>query len=50
LTPQAAERLIAAAKKCGRHGQRDFAMILLAYRRGFRVSELVVLCQDRLDL
>jgi type 1 fimbriae regulatory protein FimB/type 1 fimbriae regulatory protein FimE len=41
LTPAEIDRLIAAAQHLGRHGQRDATMILLAYRHGLRVSELV---------
>lgn len=43
LTPHEIELLMTAAKKQGRHGQRDATMILLAYRHGLRVSELVSL-------
>lgn len=50
LTPDEVTRLAAAAGKLGRHGQRDTALILLAYRHGLRVSELVVLRWDQVDL
>jgi type 1 fimbriae regulatory protein FimE len=50
LTPQEVERLIAAARSVGRHGHRDGTIILLAYRHGLRVSELVALRWDQLDL
>ena len=50
LTPGEVERLITAAGKLGRHGQRDAAMILIAYRHGLRVSELVALRWDQVDL
>ncbi|MFT4060614.1 MAG: tyrosine-type recombinase/integrase [Legionella sp.] len=50
LTPTEIDRLIAAAKRTGRHGQRDATMILLAYRHGLRVSELISLCWSQLDL
>jgi integrase len=43
LTPDEIERLIKAAKKRGRYGARDALAILLAYRHGLRVSELVAL-------
>src|ERR1019366_10257728 len=43
LTQAEVERLIAAAGKAGRHGVRDGTLILLAYRHGLRVSELVEL-------
>jgi integrase len=41
LTPAEVERLIATAKKRGRYGQRDALAILMCYRHGLRVSELV---------
>ena len=50
LTPDEVDQLIAAARKLGRHGERDAAMILIAYRHGFRVSELVALRWDQIDL
>ena len=42
--------MIAAAAAIGQHGTRDAALILLAYRHGLRVSELVSLRWDRTDL
>jgi len=50
LTPTEIDRLIAAARRTGRHGKRDATMILLAYRHGLRVSELISLCWTQLDL
>ena len=50
LTPDEIERLMAAAKSLGRHGHRDATLILLAYRHGLRVSELVALRWDMVDL
>ncbi len=50
LTPAEVERLIAAAGKLGRHGHRDATMILVAFRHGLRVSELVALRWDQVDL
>jgi type 1 fimbriae regulatory protein FimB len=50
LTPAEVERLIAAAQRLGRHGHRDATMILLAYRHGLRVCELVSLRREQLDL
>jgi len=44
LTPNEMDQLIDAAKKQGRHGHRDATMILLAYRHGLRVSELISGC------
>jgi integrase len=42
------ERLIEAAKG-NRYGHRDATMILMAYRHGLRVSELVDLRWDQID-
>src|SRR6056297_1888108 len=50
LTPKEMERLMAAAKSLGRHGHRDATLILLAYRHGLRVSELVALRWKAIDL
>ena len=50
LTPTEIDRLITAARHTGRHGQRDATMILLAYRHGLRVSELISLFWSQLDL
>lgn len=50
LTPSEIDRLIAAARRLGRHGHRDATMILLACRHGLRVSELVSLRREQLDL
>lgn len=49
LTPPEAAKLIEQAKS-GRHGQRDSTALLLAYRHGLRVSELVSLRWDQIDL
>ncbi len=49
LTPDEVERLITAAKSVGRHRRRDATLILLAYRHGLRVSELVALRWDMVD-
>ena len=50
LTPAEIDRLMAAARHLGRHGHRDAAMILVAYRHGLRVSELVGLRREQVDL
>ena len=50
LTPAEIDSLIAAARRLGRHGHRDATMILLAFRHGLRVSELVGLRSDQLNL
>jgi type 1 fimbriae regulatory protein FimB/type 1 fimbriae regulatory protein FimE len=50
LTPAEMERLIAAAAKLGRHGHRDACLIRTAYRHGLRVSELVALRWEQIDL
>lgn len=50
LTEPEVELIRNAARKTGRHGQRDGAMILIAYRHGLRVSELVSLRWDQVDL
>jgi type 1 fimbriae regulatory protein FimE len=49
LTETEVERLLQAARK-GRYGPRDATAILLAYRHGLRVSELVTLRWDQVDL
>ncbi|MBT7951825.1 MAG: tyrosine-type recombinase/integrase [Gammaproteobacteria bacterium] len=50
LTEQEVELLMSAARKTGRHGHRDATLILLMYRHGFRVSELVSLRWEQVDL
>jgi type 1 fimbriae regulatory protein FimB/type 1 fimbriae regulatory protein FimE len=50
LTEPGVKVLMAAAKKRGRYGHRDATMILLAYRHGLRVQELVDLQWADLDL
>jgi len=49
LTEPEIKKLINAAKD-NRHGYRDFTMVLLAYRHGLRVSELVDLRWEQVDL
>ena len=48
LTEAEVERLMNAAKR-NRWGHRDATMILVAYRHGLRVSELVDLRWDQVD-
>jgi type 1 fimbriae regulatory protein FimE len=50
LTPNEVEQLMQAAKNAGRYGHRDKTLILIAYRHALRVSELVGLRWDMVDL
>lgn len=50
LTPAEVEKLLQAAAQVGRHGARDRTLILLAYRHGLRVSELVTMRWEQIDL
>jgi site-specific recombinase XerD len=50
LTRDEVTSLLRAAKKSPRHGPRNQAMILIAYRHGLRASELVNLRVSDLDL
>jgi len=50
LTEQEVELLMNAARKIGRHGHRDATLILMSYRHGLRVSELVSLRWEQIDL
>jgi type 1 fimbriae regulatory protein FimE len=43
-------RIRKAAAKLGRHGHRDATMILIAFRHGLRVSELVSVRWDQINL
>jgi type 1 fimbriae regulatory protein FimB len=49
LTDAEIEEFLTAARK-GTHGPRDFLLALLAYRHGFRVSELIDVRLEELDL
>jgi integrase len=49
LTEAEMKRFLEAARHC-RHGIRDYLMMLMAYRHGLRVSELVDLRLKDLDL
>jgi type 1 fimbriae regulatory protein FimE len=50
LTEKEVDRLIEAARRRGRNGQRDAAAILVAYRHGLRASELCSLRWAQIDL
>ncbi len=50
LTAKEVEALMKAARNTGRHGHRDATLVLVAYRHGLRVSELVSLRWDQIDL
>lgn len=50
LTGKEITELMNVARKRGRYGQRDPTMILLAYRHGFRSSELCALRWDQVGL
>ena len=50
LTPDEVERLMDAARETGRYGHRDKTLILIAYRHALRVSELIALRWDMVDL
>lgn len=42
--------MLKASAKIGRHSHRDRTLVLLAYRYGFRVSQLVALRWEQIDL
>ncbi|HLJ39490.1 MAG TPA: tyrosine-type recombinase/integrase [Steroidobacteraceae bacterium] len=50
LTPGEVEKLLAAARRTGRNGGRDEALVLLTFRHGLRVSELVALRWEQVEL
>jgi type 1 fimbriae regulatory protein FimB/type 1 fimbriae regulatory protein FimE len=50
LSEKEVTSLIKAASSIGRHKNRDSTLILVAYRHGLRVSELVSLRWDQVDL
>ena len=50
LSDKEVAALMTAAAGVGRHCARDAALILIAYRHGLRVSELVSLRWDQVDL
>src|SRR5262245_13223327 len=50
LTPDEVDRLIVAAGRRGRYAHRDSTLLMLAYRHGLRVGELVALRWEQVDL
>ncbi len=50
LTHAEVDKLMKAAGATGRHGHRDATLLMVAYRHGLRVSELVALRWDQVDL
>ena len=50
LTSEEVDQLMTSARSVGRHGHRDSTLILVAFRHGLRVSELVALRWDMIDL
>ena len=50
LTPHEVELVIDVSRKQGRYGYRDATMILLTYRHGLRISELLALQWSQIDL
>lgn len=50
LTPNEMALLIAVAGKQPRHGHRNKTLILVMYRHGLRVAELIALHWDQIDL
>jgi integrase len=50
LEEEEVNAMIKAAAAVGRNGKRDACMILIAYRHGLRVSELIALRWDQINL
>jgi type 1 fimbriae regulatory protein FimB/type 1 fimbriae regulatory protein FimE len=50
VTSDQVEQLVRAAGRIGRHRHRDATMILHAFRHGYRVSELIGLRRDQVNL
>jgi site-specific recombinase XerD len=50
LTPDEVEKLLAASKTASRNRVRDYPMLLMAFRHGLRVSELVGMKLKDIDL
>jgi integrase len=49
LMPEEVEALMKAARKVGRHRIRDYTLILMMYRHGLRVSEVIDLRWEQVD-
>jgi len=50
LTPAEVDKLLKASAQVGRHGARDRTLLLIAYRHALRVSELVAMRWEQIDL
>ncbi|MEJ2179722.1 MAG: tyrosine-type recombinase/integrase [Gammaproteobacteria bacterium] len=50
LTSRQIDRVVKAAKENGKHGTRNATLILMAYRHGLRVNELINLKWIHIDL
>lgn len=50
LSERQVERVIKAAKQIGNHGTRNATFLLMAYRHGLRVDELIKLKWSHIDL
>lgn len=50
LTKDEVETLLSTAKKMGKHGHRNYALILIMYRHGLRPGEVGTLRWDQFDL
>ncbi|NER28185.1 MAG: tyrosine-type recombinase/integrase [Symploca sp. SIO1C4] len=50
LRPAEVKEMIVSARKVGRHGVRDAAIILLMFRHGLRTAELAALKWSQIDL
>ncbi len=50
LTPDEMNRLMKAANASGRHGSRDYTLLMVMYRHGLRVTEAVSMRWDQVDM
>ena len=50
LLPQEIDRLLAAAREEGTYAQRNYTMLLLCYRHGLRLKEIIDLRWNMIDL